>query len=99
MKILVNNKANQIKVSIIHPVSVPRCRLLDSPGKISNFEKSSGVRPSSKFFTRDIIKPTGDNMKNLRGEPHKHTILNEKTYTYILIYIYIYIYIYICIYT
>ena len=68
MKILVNNKANQIKVSIIHPASVPRCRLPDSPGKISNFEKSSGVRPSSKFFTRDITKSTGNNMKILRGE-------------------------------
>ena len=52
-----------------HPVSVPRCGRLDSPGKILNFKKFSGVRPSSKFFTGEIKNPAWDNMKILLGEP------------------------------
>ena len=64
--------------SFIHRVPVPRWGLLDSPGKISNLKKFSGVRPSIKFLTRDITKPAGENVKILRGEPHKHTVLNQK---------------------
>ena len=51
-----------------HPVSVPQRRLLNSPGKMSNFQKFSVVRPRSKFSTGEIKKPTGDDMKIQRGE-------------------------------
>ena len=51
----------------IHPVSVPRWGLLDSPRKILNFKKFSGVRAWTKFPTGEITKPARDNMKILRG--------------------------------
>ena len=51
-----------------------------------------------KFITWEMTKPVRDNIKILRGEPHKHTVLNKKhtqTHTHIYPHIYIYIYIYI----
>ena len=51
-------------------------------GKFRILKNFPGVRPSSKFLTKEITKPTGDNM--------------EYIYIYVYnIYIYIYIYIYI----
>ena len=58
-------------------------------GENSNFKKIFGVRPGSKFLTGEITKLAGDNMKILRGEPHKHTVINKK-HTHISPYIYIY---------
>ena len=61
--------------NIAHPVSVPRWGLLDSPGKMTNFQKFSGEKPRSNFSTGEIRKPTGktteltgDDMKIQRGE-------------------------------
>ena len=54
--------------SIIHPVSVPRWGMLDSPGKMLNFQNFSGVRPSSKFSTGEIRKPTGETTKPIRDD-------------------------------
>ena len=42
-----------------HPVSVPRWGLLDSPGKMSKFQKFCGVRPRSKFSPGRQPNPTG----------------------------------------
>ena len=48
------------------------------------------MRPRSTFPTRELTKPTGDNMKILRGESHKLIVLIfKKTRTYILIYVHI----------
>ena len=66
-------------------------------GKISNFKTFSGVRRSSKFLTREITKPTGDNMKILLGKPYKHTVLNQNTHIYIPTHTHTYIYIYVCV--
>ena len=71
-----------------HLVSVPRLRLLHSPGKNLNFKKIFRVRTRSKFDTGEITKPTGDNMKILREEPQKLTVLIFKKYTHIYSYIY-----------
>ena len=66
--------------------------LLDSPGKIWNFQTFSRVRPRSKFPTEEITKSAGDNIKVLRGEPHKYTVLIlKKVHRHIYSYIYIYI--------
>ena len=67
-------------------------------GKISNFKTFSGVRRSSKFLTREITKPTGDNMKILLGKPYKHTVLNQNTHIYIPTHTHTYIYICVCAY-
>ena len=87
-----------------HPVSVPRWGLLNSPRKISNFQKFFEVRPRSKFPTGEKTKPigektkptgektkpTGDNLRILRGEAHKQTVLIlQKIHTHMLIYIHI----------
>ena len=68
------------------PVSVPRWGLLDSPGNFPNF---SGVRPSSKFCTEEIRKPTGettkrtgDDMKVQRGELINMLIWLKNIYTW-----------------
>ena len=53
-------------LSLTLPVSVPQWRLLNSPGKMS--KKFFGIRPRSKFFTREIKKPNGDDIKLQRGE-------------------------------
>ena len=46
-----------------HPVSVPRWGLLNSPRKISNFQKFFEVRPRSKFPTGEKTKPTEEKTK------------------------------------
>ena len=87
-----------------HPVSVPRWGLLNSPRKISNFQKFFEVRPRSKFPTGEKTKPTeektkptgektkptGNNLRILRGEAHKQTVLIlQKIHTNMLIYVHI----------
>ena len=57
---------------ILHPLSVARWGLLDSPGKMSNFQKFYGVRPRSKFSTGEIRKRIGEIRKRI-GEIRKRT--------------------------
>ena len=62
-----------------HPVSVPPRGLLDSPWKMSNFQKISEVRPENKFSTREATRPIGDDMKT---QPHEQIhCANLKIYT------------------
>ena len=75
-------------------------------GKLQILKNFPGSDLAVNFSPEQIAKPTGDNMRILRGEPHKHTFLNKKhthissPYIHICVYIYIYIYIYyiLCIY-
>ena len=64
-----------VRKCLTHPVSVPSWRLLDSPKKMSNFQKFSGLKPRNKFFTGEIRKatgkeaePTGNDMKIQQGK-------------------------------
>ena len=52
----------------MHPVSVPRWGLLDSPRKLSNFQKISGIRPWSMISIGEEKKPKGDDTKIQQGE-------------------------------
>ena len=72
-----------------HPVSVRRWGLLDSPGKMSNFQKFYGVRPRGKVSTGEIRKPiwettksTGDDIKIQRGELTKIVHWVKDIYTW-----------------
>ena len=58
------------------PVSVPRQGLLDSPGKMSNYQNFSGVRPSSKFYTENIRKPTGHTIKPTEQDIQRGELVN-----------------------
>ena len=59
---------SSIKTLSKHPVSVALCGLLDSHGKMSNFQIICGVSPSSKLFTGETTKLSGDAMKIKRGK-------------------------------
>ena len=57
------------------PRPPPPWGLLNSQGKMSNFQKFSGLRPRGKFSTEKVRKPTGetteptgDDMKIQQGE-------------------------------
>ena len=52
----------------MHPVSVPRWGLLDSPRKMWNFQETSGVRPWSMISIGEEKKPKGDDTKIQQGE-------------------------------
>ena len=67
-KILFNGYQIKVPPPLLHPVSVPRWRPLNSPGKMLNFQTFFGVRPMRKFSTRETTKPTRDETKIQRGE-------------------------------
>ena len=67
----------------LYHVSIPRWGLLESPGKMSNFENFSGVKSKSKFSTGETTKSSRDDMKMQRGELTKALDLLKNIYAWL----------------
>ena len=57
-----------LKDLIVQPVSVLQWVLLNSPGKMSNFQTFSVVSFGSRFSSEETGKPVGDEMEIQRSE-------------------------------